>query len=153
MSKAIIISFTEVNLEAINIDFHDPQLDSKAILLELGFTPTVKTATTVELFIHIRYYIVEDEKNISILHADFISDLLFNNEQLDFQKEAFIAKEDFAPALQRIIELTKGYLMAKNPSKVLSNSYLKYIDGNELIQDSDFFIPHKKLIQLQKEVD
>jgi|GEM_PF-6857545 len=153
MSNAVITSFTEINLETINIDFHEPELDNNAILTELGFTPSFKNANVIELFIHIRYYIVEDEKNISILHADFISDLLFNNEQLDFQKEAFVAKEDFAPALQRIIELTKGYLMAKVPSKVLNNSCLKYIDVNELIEDSDFFIPHKKLIQLQKDVD
>lgn len=153
MSNAVITSFTEINLETINIDFHEPELDNNAILTELGFTPSFKNANVIELFIHIRYYIVEDEKNISILHADFISDLLFNNEQLDFQKDAFIAKEDFAPALQRIIELTKGYLMAKVPSKVLNNSYLKYIEVNELIEDSDFFIPHKKLIQLQKDVD
>lgn len=153
MSNAVITSFTEINLETINIDFHEPELDNNAILTELGFTPSFKNTNVIELFIHIRYYIVEDEKNISILHADFISDLLFNNEQLDFQKDAFIAKEDFAPALQRIIELTKGYLMAKVPSKVLNNSYLKYIEVNELIEDSDFFIPHKKLIQLQKDVD
>ena len=135
-------NFEEVNFELINVKYYNIPLDKKSLNVEFNFSPKYKTDSCIEIFFHIRYKVnTEEEINQSILHADFISRFMFDDNNL-FKKEEneiLFEIEPFTAILAITISMARGYLICRTQGNPIADFFMPVLDAESFIKASPYY--------------
>ncbi len=126
--------FWQINLETSDIASYD---NDCVLDKEFHFTPIYVDEQTVDLFIHLRYVVIEGEDiEESIYHADFIStfDMTESAEwfKVGEDDQYYIQLAAFNQLLFQTILLTNGYLTCQNKGTFLLNHLIPFTQKEEI---------------------